>query len=72
MECLTSLIVPASQQPVNKIETNEIHYNTSQMSPEHIKSKEVALQKSVSERVQLNYALEQDTMEGVDSNEWDE
>lgn len=72
MECLTLSVVPASQPPANKNENNEITYTTSQMSPEHIKSKENALKKSVSERVQLNYELEQDTMEGVDSNEWDE
>jgi coronin-7 len=72
MQCLTSSVVPASQQAGTKIEINENNYPSSHMSPEHIKSKQDALKKSVSERVQLNFELEQDNMEGVDSNEWNE
>lgn len=72
MDCLSSVIAPApATVAANKAENNEVGY-ASQMSPEHAKSKQDALKKSVSERVQLNYDLEQDTMEGVDSTEWDE
>lgn len=70
MDCLSSVIAPAPA--ANKAENNEVGLYASQMSPEHAKSKQDALKKSVSERVQLNYDLEQDTMEGVDSTEWDE
>lgn len=68
MDCLSS-VVP---QPVSKNESIETNNHSSKLSPEHVKAKEDALKKSVSERVQVNYELEQDTMEGVDSNEWDE
>lgn len=74
MDCLssvTAVVAPAPQVP--KFEnTDNINYATTQMSPEHLKAKTDALQKSVSARVQLNYELEQDTMEGVDQTEWDE
>lgn len=71
MECLSS-VVPSTPAPVVKNESTDVIYPASQLSPEHVKAKEDALKKSVSERVELNYDLEQDTMEGVDSNEWDE
>lgn len=71
MDCLTAAtVVPVAT--VTKNEINEINYATTQMSPEHLKAKTDELKKSMSQRVQLNYDLEQDTMEGVDSNEWDE
>lgn len=70
MDCLSS-VVPV-QAPVSRNESTDINYPASQLSPEHVKAKEDALKKSVSERVELNLDLEQDTMEGVDSNEWDE
>lgn len=72
MDCLSaSIVTPAPV--VTKTESFDVNVPiVSQMSPEHIKTQQDALKKSVSERVQLNYDLEQDTMEGVDSNEWDE
>lgn len=72
MDCLSASIVAAAPA-VSKTESLDINVPiVSQMSPEHIKAQQENLKKSVSERVQLNYDLEQDTMEGVDSNEWDE
>jgi hypothetical protein len=73
MESLSSLVLPASQQTGMKNEINEmLPVPNSKMSPEHAKSKQDAIKKSVSERVQLNFELEQDSMEGVDSNEWND
>lgn len=69
MEALSSMI-PVTTAAVTKNES--VDYGGSQMSPEHTKAKEEALKKSVSERVEVCYELEQDTMEGVDINEWDE
>lgn len=71
MDCLSDA-VPPPQAAVTRNDSNDINYGSSQLSPEHVKSKQDAIKKSVSERVELNYDLEQDTMEGVDSNEWDE
>lgn len=71
MDCLSSNVVTTTQI-VSKNDNNETTYLASQLSPEHAKSKQDAIKKSVSERVILNYELEQDTMEGVDSKEWDE
>lgn len=71
MECLSSAVAPQQPAVVKQTESNDISY-ASQLSPENAKLKQDALKKSVSERVQLNYELEQDTMEGVDSNEWEE
>lgn len=72
MDCLSASIVTSATAVVKPESFDASVPIVSQMSPEHIKSQQDALKKSVSERVQLNYDLEQDTMEGVDSNEWDE
>lgn len=71
MDCLSSATAPQPPAVAKQTENNDISY-ASQLSPENAKLKQAALQKSVSERVQVNYELEQDTMEGVDSNEWEE
>lgn len=70
MDCLSAAAPP--QPTITRNESHEINYGSSQLSPEHVKSKQEEIKKSVSERVQLNYELEQDTMEGVDSTEWEE
>ncbi|CRK99981.1 CLUMA_CG013274, isoform B [Clunio marinus] len=74
MDALTSTISPppASTGISSKPNSFDANYSSIQLSPEHTKAKQEALKKSVSERVQVNYELEQDNMEGVDSNEWDE
>jgi hypothetical protein len=70
MDALSSVIMPPpSANSVQKAESVDV----SQMSPEYAKSKQEALKKSVSERVQVNYGqMEQDTMEGVEEKEWEE
>uniref|UniRef100_A0A0A9Y0H5 Coronin n=1 Tax=Lygus hesperus TaxID=30085 RepID=A0A0A9Y0H5_LYGHE len=40
--------------------------------PQHLKQKREELQKSISNRVEINLKLEQDKMEGVDEAEWNE
>lgn len=74
MDCLSSVtaVVAPAPKVVNFENADNINYATTQMSPEHLKAKTDQLQKSVSARVELNYELEQDTMEGVDQGEWDE
>lgn len=70
MTALTSVIAPASSVPAQSFGTDNVA--ASQMSPEYAKSKQEALKKSVSDRVKVNYELEQNTMEGVEEKEWDE
>jgi hypothetical protein len=74
MDALSSVIMPPpSTNSFSKGDSTEINVSNSQMSPEYAKSKQEALKKSVSERVQMNYgAMEQDTMEGVEEKEWEE
>lgn len=74
MDALSSVIMPPpSANSLPKTDSVDIHYSNSQMSPEYAKSKQEALKKSVSERVQVNYgSMEQDGMEGVEEKEWDE
>jgi hypothetical protein len=74
MDALSSVIMPPpSTNSFAKGDSTEINVSNSQMSPEYAKSKQEALKKSVSERVQMNYgAMEQDTMEGVEEKEWEE
>lgn len=67
----SSVITPLTSQTTLKSDSVD-EYAISQMQPEETKAKEEALKKSVSERVKVNYELEQDTMEGVDAEEWDE
>jgi coronin-7 len=74
MDTLSSIAVPAPIASNN--DNNSTIFSAknpiSQMSPEHLKAKEVELKKSVSDRVKVNFELEQDTMEGVDAEEWNE
>lgn len=71
MDALSSVIPPPTSLP--KTDSVDVSYSNSQMSPEYAKSKQEALKKSVSERVPVNYgAMEQDTMEGVEEDEWKE
>lgn len=72
MDALSSAVAP-NQPPVaaTKIDSFD-NYSNLQMSPEHTKAKEEALKKSVSDRVKVNFELEQANFEGVDENEWDE
>ncbi|XP_055910299.1 coronin-7 isoform X4 [Eupeodes corollae] len=67
MECLSS-IQPAAQ--IKKPEqTNSPQFLT---KSEYEKAKQQEIQKSVSARMEYNTKLEQDEMEGVDENEWEE
>lgn len=71
MESLSSA-QPSSQ--VKKPEpTGNIHVHVRPTVPTDFeKSKQEEIQKSVSARMEYNTTLEQDNMEGVDANEWEE
>lgn len=60
-------IKPVDQTPYLKNSDNGQHW-----TEEELKSKQEDIKKSVSARVPVNFALEQDKMEGVDPEEWDE
>ncbi|XP_055370712.1 coronin-7 isoform X2 [Condylostylus longicornis] len=70
MDCLSSI------QPVVSNKKTDIQpaLNSSQLitQTDFEKSRQQKIQKSVSARMEYNTKLEQDTMEGVDENEWDE
>lgn len=80
MECLSAQNSITSSAPIalsKKIEETQQHIIHSQnrlgyTNDGFIKSKQEQIQKSVSDRLEENYNLEQDTMEGVDENEWSE
>lgn len=72
MDALSSAVAanlpPAAATKIDSFD----NYSSLQMSPEHTKAKEEALKKSVSDRVKVNFELEQSNFEGVDENEWDD
>ncbi|CAH1716526.1 unnamed protein product [Chironomus riparius] len=79
MEPLSSLSRPNESKIIDMKPVDETSYmknsnsnNGQNWTEEELKSKTDDLKKSVSARVSVNYALEQDRMEGVDPEEWDE
>lgn len=78
MELLSSLQSSVTPIPHKKIETvNEGPNNNNgtqlrQWSIETTKAKQEEIKNSVSARMELNLNLEQDDMEGVDAEEWEE
>lgn len=62
---------------VKKIETSVDNNLLSSLPPRQwtadiTKAKQIEIKNSVSSRMEVNYKLEQDEMEGVDVKEWDE
>lgn len=62
---------------VRKIETSVDNNLLSNLPPRQwtadiTKAKQIEIKNSVSSRMEVNYKLEQDEMEGVDVKEWDE
>lgn len=79
MEPLSSLSRPNESKIIDMKSVDETSYmkhsnsnNGQNWSEEELKSKQEDIKKSVSARVSVNYTLEQDGMEGVDPEEWDE
>lgn len=67
MDALSS-VAPAPAKTVKSVSLDTDQYQL----PLDIKAKSEALKKSVSDRMQVNFELEQDSMEGVDESEWGE
>lgn len=77
MEPLSSLSKPNDSKIIDMKPVDDAPYiknsnNGHNWTEEELKSKQDDLKKSVSARVPVNYALEQDKMEGVDPDEWNE
>ncbi|XP_037919138.1 coronin-7 isoform X3 [Hermetia illucens] len=71
MDCLSSI------QPVSQVKKQEQTSNINvavrpSLPSDFDKSKQEDIQKAVSARMEYNTSLEQDYMEGVDANEWEE
>lgn len=81
MESLSSLSAPTSANnnpppPSSNAPQKDVfsakNIQPQQWSPEKTKKQEDDLKKAISGKVNVNFELEQDNMEGVDSSEWDE
>lgn len=75
MDALSSLSAPTPNNPQNVTQKEIIggkNIQPQQWSREKTKKQEDDLKKAISGKVNVNFELEQDTMEGVDVAEWEE
>lgn len=77
LSCLVSSTLPLAQQPPNTPKKTDSTASSFQSFNQHgigesNKLKNEEIQKSVSARMEYNTELEQDHMEGVDADEWNE
>jgi hypothetical protein len=68
-----STITKSASNNDNVLPTAQVkNFNHQTYDTDVIKAKQNDIKKSVSARIQLNYALEQDEMEGTEESEWNE
>lgn len=72
MEPLSSINKTIETKVIDSAPQNNSNNQQSLWSDDDIKAKQKDIQKSVSDRVPVNFILEQDNMEGVDDSEWQE